>query len=219
MSTPHERLEGTKAAIPHSSSSGEGTRTLTPPKETPDFKSGAYDQFRHPGAARIAPARQRLEARRAPVVLRRDLLRRLAVGDHVLIVVVQNDVVRIAGEGLAVHVELERLPGSRAVAADAALGEPYAPSADELAKRERAFLRRLQVHDPGAVVGVELDEEAPLRRVAVGVDPDERRHRYVLAVDEDVQVLVDVERRPRRAERAQRGRREAIRQRAVLGRP
>src|SRR5204863_8878336 len=34
---------------------GEGTRTLTPPKETPDFKSGAYDQFRHPGGAKDSP--------------------------------------------------------------------------------------------------------------------------------------------------------------------
>src|SRR3954470_9060772 len=36
------------------SGAGEGTRTLTPPEETPDFKSGAYDQFRHPGGASIA---------------------------------------------------------------------------------------------------------------------------------------------------------------------
>jgi hypothetical protein len=33
---------------------GGGTRTRTPPEGTPDFKSGAYDQFRHPGGARIA---------------------------------------------------------------------------------------------------------------------------------------------------------------------
>jgi hypothetical protein len=31
-------------------SAGGGTRTRTPPGGTPDFKSGAYNQFRHPGA-------------------------------------------------------------------------------------------------------------------------------------------------------------------------
>ena len=37
------------------SDAGGGTRTRTPPGGTPDFKSGAYDQFRHPGGGRIAP--------------------------------------------------------------------------------------------------------------------------------------------------------------------
>jgi len=31
---------------------GGGSRTLMPPWGTPDFKSGAYDQFRHPGLLR-----------------------------------------------------------------------------------------------------------------------------------------------------------------------
>src|SRR6266516_5367601 len=35
-------------------SAGEGTRTLTPSTRTPDFKSGAYHQFRHPGGLRIS---------------------------------------------------------------------------------------------------------------------------------------------------------------------
>jgi hypothetical protein len=35
-------------------SAGGGTRTRTPPGGTPDFKSGAYHQFRHPGRRRIA---------------------------------------------------------------------------------------------------------------------------------------------------------------------
>src|SRR5256885_17105672 len=103
---------------------GEGTRTLTPPKETPDFKSGAYDQFRHPGGARIAPAPGRLEARRAPVVSRRDLRRRLALDDRVLVWLVEGDVVRVAEEALAVGVELERLTRPRAVTAHALLRQP-----------------------------------------------------------------------------------------------
>ena len=36
---------------------GEGVEPSRPLKGTPDFKSGAYDQFRHPGAARIASSR------------------------------------------------------------------------------------------------------------------------------------------------------------------
>jgi hypothetical protein len=55
------------AEKPHlaaSSSAGGGTRTRTPPKGTPDFKSGAYDQFRHPGGGRIeAHARESRPAR------------------------------------------------------------------------------------------------------------------------------------------------------------
>jgi hypothetical protein len=35
---------------------GGGTRTRTPPWGTPDFKSGAYHQFRHPGAAQNSRA-------------------------------------------------------------------------------------------------------------------------------------------------------------------
>jgi hypothetical protein len=40
---------------------------------------------------------------------------------------------------------------------------------------------------------MQLHEEAAVARVAVGVDPDQRRHGHVLTVDEDVQVLVGVE--------------------------
>jgi hypothetical protein len=42
---------------------GEGTRTLTPHEGTPDFKSGAYSQFRHPGGAKDSPG---VRARRPP---------------------------------------------------------------------------------------------------------------------------------------------------------
>ena len=35
-------------------SAGGGTRTRTPPRGAPDFKSGAYSQFRHPGAGSVA---------------------------------------------------------------------------------------------------------------------------------------------------------------------
>jgi hypothetical protein len=41
------------------SSAGEGTRTLTPAARTPDFKSGAYDQFRHPGGPKNSPREAR----------------------------------------------------------------------------------------------------------------------------------------------------------------
>src|SRR5439155_18120889 len=44
----------TNAPIALARSAGGGIRTRTPPKGTPDFKSGAYDQFRHPGGRRIA---------------------------------------------------------------------------------------------------------------------------------------------------------------------
>ena len=48
---------------------GGGSRTLTPREGTPDFKSGAYDQFRHPGEGeaysragrRLLPGRHRRE--------------------------------------------------------------------------------------------------------------------------------------------------------------
>src|SRR3954453_13453089 len=198
---------------------GEGTRTLTPPKETPDFKSAAYGPFPPPGGARIAPARGRLEARRPPVVLGRDLRRGLAVDDRVLVVLVEDDVVRVSPEALAVDVELEWLAGCRAIAADALLRQAHSPDTHELAEGEHTLLRRLEVNDPRGVVRVQLDEEAALSRVAVGVDSDERRHRRALAVDEDVQVLVDVQRRSLHAERAQLERRQAVRQRSVLRRP
>src|SRR5256714_4704442 len=139
---------------------GEGTRTLTPPKETPDFKSGAYDQFRHPGGARIAPARGRLEARRPPVVLGRDLRRGLAVDDRVLVVLVEDDVVRVSPEALAVDVELEWLAGGRAIAADALLRQAHSPDPHELAEGEHTLLRRLEVNDPRGVVRGQLDQDA-----------------------------------------------------------
>ena len=57
-----QRLDLGSCRLAGSSDAGEGTRTLTPPEETPDFKSGAYDQFRHPGGARIARVSGGLEA-------------------------------------------------------------------------------------------------------------------------------------------------------------
>src|SRR3954453_11128963 len=145
MSTPHERLEGTKAAIPHSSSSGEGTRTLTPPKETPDFKSGAYDQFRHPGGRRIARGFF-LDAVLLEVERGRDLRRRLAVHDRDLLVVLQDQIIGVAAVELPVEVDMQGLARRRAVAADTGRGEANTPGAHEHPERVRLRLGGLDMH-------------------------------------------------------------------------
>src|ERR671934_889575 len=51
---PERGKPGTSSRPAERWDAGGGSRTLTPPEGTPDFKSGAYDRFRHPGAARIA---------------------------------------------------------------------------------------------------------------------------------------------------------------------
>src|SRR6476660_2839879 len=136
---------------------GEGTRTLTPPEETPDFKSGAYDQFRHPGGARIAPGL--LDAVRLEVVRGGDLGRRLAVDDRDRLVVLQDQVVRVSRVELAVQVDAQRLGRRRAVAPDALWGEAHAPDAHEHPERVRLRLGGLDVNDPGVVVRVQLGDE------------------------------------------------------------
>src|SRR5438093_13787995 len=89
------------------------------------------------GSFRRREGAQLLQPRRAPVVARRDLRRRLAVSDGELLVVLEHDVVRVAHEALAVHEEPERIRGRRAVAANAALRPPHSPHTEELTERER----------------------------------------------------------------------------------
>src|SRR3989442_1276095 len=65
-------------------SAGGGTRTRTPPWGAPDFKSGAYHQFRHPGLLRITGVSGSFS--HAKRVARRNLRRRLADDERDLLV-------------------------------------------------------------------------------------------------------------------------------------
>src|SRR6266571_5044075 len=81
---------------------GAGLEPARPNKGTPDFKSGAYHQFRHPGGLRIAAvcasfARRELEARR-------DLGRGFADNERDFLVGLEDEVRRISGLQLAVDV-------------------------------------------------------------------------------------------------------------------
>src|SRR2546422_95860 len=85
-------------------SAGGGTRTRTPPRGTPDFKSGAYHQFRHPGLLRITGVFGSFA--RAEGVTRRDLGWRLADDERDLLVRLEDQGLGVAGLQLAVEVPL-----------------------------------------------------------------------------------------------------------------
>src|SRR5919202_4196212 len=155
---------------------GEGTRTPTPRKGTPDFKSGASRQFRHPGDANASGLQPR------PVVRRRDLLRRRPDCEDDLLVRLQ--LVREGAPGLLLAVDVPLV--ALAVRPDALVVQEYAPLREEIAERVVLVLRRLDVDDPVGGVRVQL------RDVRGVVDPDELRHGQLLAVQEDVEMLVDV---------------------------
>ena len=116
----------------------------------------------------------------------------------------------IALEGLAVDVERD-LGVGRAVVRDALLGECDVPLGEELSEGVRLGGFRLGVEDAVGIMGVQLgdagllaagrlDAAVPraertgelLDRRIVDVDADAGRHLYRLAVDEDVEVAVDV---------------------------
>ena len=122
---------------------------------------------------------------------------------HDDLVVRREPEARRVGHRSSVGVHAENAPAAGAVAADATAVETDAPDAEDLAERERAHGRRLDVDDPRCVVGVERRDEAALR-----IDPDAGRHDDAPPVDEDVQVRVDVERRALLGKRRQAQRRE-----------
>src|SRR6266542_2176548 len=103
----------------------------------------------------------------------------------------QDDPVRIRYL-LAVHEDVN-LAGS-ALAGKTHLRQAYAPYAEELREREAAHGRRLDVDDTARVVGVEWRDEL-FRDAYPGGDDD------APAVGEDVEVLMDVEGRPRAGQR------------------
>src|SRR5439155_27246652 len=110
---------------------GAGLEPARPAKGTPDFKSGAYHQFRHPGGLRIAAlsglfARRELEARR-------NFGRRHADDERDLLVWLEDERRRVAG--LLLAVEVPRHPG---VPADRVRIEVDGPLREELADREVA---------------------------------------------------------------------------------
>src|SRR5213594_1020241 len=104
---------------------GAGLEPARPNKGTPDFKSGAYHQFRHPGGLRIAAlsglfARRELEARR-------NLGRRCADDERDLLVWLEDQRGGIADLQLAVEV-----PGHPGVPADRVRVEIDGPLREEL---------------------------------------------------------------------------------------
>src|SRR5919204_3422570 len=200
---------------------GEGVEPSRPLKGTPDFKSGAYDQFRHPGRPRIA--RGRSEAW-DPVEASRDLLRRGADNDRVLVVLLERDPGRVAVVELPVHVQAPR--GQRlAVAADALVRELDAPDAEELAERVRPLLVSLEVDDAGGPLRRAGEPLRPCRmrvqlRDELSVeDADSRGNGHVLAVHEDVEVHVDVDHVSLGGERSEAERLEPVRQMVEAGVP
>src|SRR6266851_6776736 len=110
---------------------GGGTRTRTPPWGAPDFKSGAYHQFRHPGGLRIA-AVSGLFARREGEA-RGNLCRRLAYDERDLLVGLEDEGLGIAGMQLAVQV-----PRHPRVAAELVRVEIHGPLGEELTEGEVA---------------------------------------------------------------------------------
>src|SRR5439155_3416317 len=115
---------------------------------------------------------------------------------------------RVAEIPLAVHIEPDAV--GPAVAADAAAIEPDAPLDEELSEPVRDRLVGLGVKEAEIRMGVErrdadsraLDDAAVADRpvwkrsvldgLVERVDADPRRDRHPLAVDEDVEVRVDV---------------------------
>src|SRR5947209_13960947 len=85
---------------------GEGVEPSRPRERTPDFKSGAYDQFRHPGAGNRSPDSDSLKT--AEGERGRDVLRRLADHDRDLLVRIELDARRVAAVGPAVQVHAPR---------------------------------------------------------------------------------------------------------------
>src|SRR5438445_5101046 len=110
------------------------------PRGAPDFKSGASDQFRHPGGARVP-----LSAGGAGLPVERrarlESLRRLPEHDRDQLVVLERE-----GGGIPVLLDAVHPPLQRAaVVADALRAEPDAPLAEDLAEGVLALVRRLEV--------------------------------------------------------------------------
>jgi hypothetical protein len=108
---------------------------------------------------------------------------------------------RVAVHLLAVHVGAQRLAAAHREPAEVRRVEADVPLGEDLTQHVAALrVGRLDVDDPGGVVGVQLAE-----LTGTGVDADVRRHRGGLAVDEDVEVGVEVLRRAFRAGHPQPG--------------
>jgi hypothetical protein len=135
------------------------------------------------------------------VIRRRDRVRELGRGAEChddLLVLREGERAGVAGEGLAVHEDRQGPAGPVAGPTDAVAIEPHAPDVEEVAEREIADHGRLDVDDPGRVMGVDRGE------VARGsVYPDVGRDRDRLAVDEEIKVLMGVEGLPLGGERRQ----------------
>src|SRR6188472_1738260 len=95
---------------------------------------------------------------------------------------------RVARALLAADVDVEPIGAARAVAAEAAAREPNAPDPEDLPEREGPHVGRLHVNDARGVVGMERRDEVRSDADAGGdCDPS--------AVDEHVEMRMDVERR------------------------
>src|SRR5919197_6661946 len=139
---------------------------------------------------RQAPPAHALEAR-WEVIRARDRawqLGAVAEGDEDLLVRLEEQAVRVAGQQPAVDVDPDPPGTCGAVAAEAARRERYAPDPEELAQREGTNDRRLDVDNPGRVVGMERREERLVR-----ADADAGRDGDASPVHEDVEVVVVVQ--------------------------
>src|SRR5215213_6256557 len=128
--------------------------------------------------------------------------------DRDLLAVGQLDRTRILPIGLAVDVERDRL--GTAVLPNTGLAELDAPLREELAEGVGLGALRFGVDDTRHVMGVEGRDAGlaasrdaavggrtvsvlePLHLGVVDVDPDRRGHRDRLAIDEDIQMRMDV---------------------------
>ena len=105
---------------------------------------------------------------------------------------------RVTPDAASVRVDGELLTPACAGRADARARQAQPPDPEQLAERERPHLRRLDVDHAGAVVRVDRrDEPSP------SVDADARRDGDAAAVDEEIQMLVRVQRRPLPGQRGQ----------------
>jgi hypothetical protein len=87
----------------------------------------------------------------------------------------------------AVHVDRERPARPDACSAHALAIEPKTPHVEELPEGERPERGRLDMNDPGRVMGVDRGEDT-----ADLVDPDVGWHHDRDAVDDEVEMLVGV---------------------------
>src|SRR5690242_10811242 len=95
----------------------------------------------------------------------------------------------IAAHRLAVREDVELVIALRTVAADAILREANSPDIEELTDGEIANFVGLDMNDAGAVMRVQRRNES-----FVVVDADVGGDGYPFVMNEDVEVLVDVER-------------------------